>query len=449
MQRRPSIRQVRIVALLLLLIGIAPVATAYVTTHHGGGANPNTIPDQVPPTEGITVLTIDGLGPSQIVAYAPNGSLLYRNLTYGFYHDVDPSPAGAATVTYVASTEVNASHCDTSREGVDECSVSVVERLNLTTGNVTRLYSRTVPDFGTDNVHDADLIDGGDRVVVADIAPPDRIYIANVTTGETVWEWRAIERFDPSSGGDYPWDWTHLNDVEYVEDGLVMASIRNQDQVVFLQPGHGVVENMTLGSEGAHETLYEQHNPDYIPAENGGPAVLVADSENNRIVEYQRTDDGDWRRTWLWRDPNMQWPRDADRLPSGNTLITDTHADRIVEVNRAGEIVWSARFPGPYEAERLDTGPESAGGPSATAADLDSRNVGSGTLNGLLYGFLGMIPPVVLHATMFVLPNWVSPLAAAGTLLVASVLVLWLVVEGGRFAYRRVDTDRFNLGRVR
>jgi hypothetical protein len=444
MSRRPSIRHVRITVALLLLLGIAPVATAYGTTHFGDAPNPGTVPETVPPTDGITVLTIDGLGPSQIVAYAPNGSRLYRNWTYGFYHDVDPSPVGSATVTYVASTEVNASHCNTTRSGVDECSVSVVERLNLTTGDVTRIYSRTVPDFGTDNVHDVDVIDDGQRVVVADIAHPDRIYIANLTTGETVWEWKAIERFDPESGGDYPWDWTHLNDVEYLDNGLVMASIRNQDQVVFLRPGHGVVENMTLGSEDAREILYEQHNPDYIPPERGGPAVLVADSENNRIVEYQRTDDDGWKRTWLWRNDDMQWPRDADRLPSGNTLITDTHADRIIEVNRSGEIVWSARFPGPYEAERLDTGPESAGGPSAEAAGLESRNVGSGTLNGLLYGFLSIIPPVILHATMFVLPNWVSPLGAAGTLVVTLTLALWLLIEVGRFGYRRVRAGGFD-----
>jgi hypothetical protein len=318
--------------------------------------------------------------------------------------------------------------------------------VNLTTGNVTRLYSRTVPDFGTDNVHDADLIDGGERVVVADIADPDRIYIANLSTGETVWEWRAIERFDPDSGGDYPEDWTHLNDVEYLDNGLVMASIRNQDQVVFLRPGHGVVENMTLGSDGAHETLYEQHNPDYIPPENGGPAVLVADSENNRIVEYERTENEEWQRTWLWRNADMQWPRDADRLPDGNTLITDTHADRIIEVNRTGTIVWSARFPGPYEAERLDTGPESEGGPSASRADLESRNVGSGPLNALLYGFLSLVPPIVLHGIMFALPNWASPLGAAGTLVVAATLVIWLLVESGRSIYRRHEDGRLDGG---
>jgi hypothetical protein len=457
MDRRPSIRHVRIAALLLVLIGLSPVATGYATSHFGEGPNPNTVPERVPPSDGITVVTIDGLGPGQIVAYAPNGSRIYRNRTHRFYHDVDPSPVGSATVTYVASSEAGASHCNTSRAGVTDCSVSVVERVNLTTGSVDRLYSRTVPDFGSDNVHDVDVIDGS-RIVVADIAHPDRLYVANLSTGETVWEWRAIDRFDPSSGGDYPEDWTHLNDVEYVEndaglgrtagvenavdtgdfaDGLVMASVRNQDQVVFLRPGHGVVDDLTLGSEGAHERLYEQHNPDFIPRELGGPAVLVADSENNRIVEYQRTDGGTWRRTWLWRDDDTQWPRDADRLPDGHTLITNTHADRVVEVNRSGAIVWMARFPGPYEAERLGTGPESAGGPSASAADLASRNVGLNSLNGLFYGLLSLIPPLLLHATMFALPNWVTPLGAAGLLLVGATAVLWSAIEGGRIARRR------------
>jgi hypothetical protein len=79
--------------------------------------------------------------------------------------------------------------------------------------------------------------------------------------------------------------------------------------------------------------FYEQHNPDYIPEERGGPAVLVADSENGRVVEYGRTPgngtpvtDGTWERTWQWRDGRLQWPRDADRLPNGGWLSSSPSA---------------------------------------------------------------------------------------------------------------------------
>jgi hypothetical protein len=45
---------------------------------------------------------------------------------------------------------------------------------------------------------------------------------------------------------------------------------------------------------------------------------------------------------------------------------------------------------------------------------------------------------------MFVLPNWVSPLGAAGTLVVTLTLALWLLIEVGRFGYRRVRAGEFD-----
>jgi len=67
------------------------------------------------------------------------------------------------------------------------------------------------------------------------------------------------------------------------------------------------MDEWTLGSEDDYDTIYEQHNPDFIPAERGGPAVVVADSENGRVLEYQR-EDGDWEQSWTWEDRRLQWP---------------------------------------------------------------------------------------------------------------------------------------------
>ncbi|MFC7195040.1 hypothetical protein ACFQL4_10875 [Halosimplex aquaticum] len=150
------------------------------------------------------------------------------------------------------------------------------------------------------------------------------MFVLNTTTKEIEWEWEAQTDFPLSGGGPYPNDWTHVNDIEVLPDGRFMVSLRNQDQVVFLKQGTGLLENQTLGAEDDHDVLYEQHNPDFIPAERGGPAVLVADSENDRVVEYQR-EGGNWTRTWKWSDGTVDWPRDADRLPNGNTLIVDSN----------------------------------------------------------------------------------------------------------------------------
>ncbi|ERG90009.1 MAG: hypothetical protein J07HQW1_00022, partial [Haloquadratum walsbyi J07HQW1] len=93
----------------------------------------------------------------------------------------------------------------------------------------------------------------------------------------------------------------------------------------------------------------------------------------NRIVEYQRVNNT-WLRTWTWGEGLLSWPRDADRLPNGNTLITDSNGGRVIEVNKQGNIVWSVEMTTPYEAERLGTGDESSGGQSADTLGLESQN---------------------------------------------------------------------------
>jgi hypothetical protein len=213
-----------------------------------------------------------------------------------------------------------------------------------------------------------------------------------------------------------------------------------------------VIRNRTLGSDGAHGTLYEQHNPDYIPRQSGGPAVLVAGSENNRVVEYQRTQDG-WTRTWMWQDLRLQWPRDADRLPNGNTMITDTNGGRVLEVAPNGSVVWSVEVAFPYEAERLGTGDESEGGPSARRERVDSRNAdrrnretppnetdttapdrsGSRGTTGLVERVLlrvkGLVSGPAFSAVNYVLPNWVGPLQLLGLVGLLVALPLWGVIE--------------------
>jgi hypothetical protein len=116
---------------------------------------------------------------------------------------------------------------------------------------------------------------------------------------------------------------------------------------------------------GDPSILYHQHNPQWL----GDGAVLVADSENHRVVELHRTDDGTWEPVWILRGAAGQkfdWPRDADRLPNGNTLITDTRNARLVEVNASGAVVREHQFDYralPYEADRLPVG-EPVGAPT-------------------------------------------------------------------------------------
>jgi hypothetical protein len=100
--------------------------------------------------------------------------------------------------------------------------------------------------------------------------------------------------------------------------------------------------------------LEKQHNPDYLAGPDGEPTFLVADSENDRIVEYAFRD-GDWERTWrAGSGETLYWPRDADRLPNGNTLVGDSRNSRVLEVTPDGEVVWELFAPYlVYDVERL------------------------------------------------------------------------------------------------
>ncbi|MGM0591288.1 MAG: aryl-sulfate sulfotransferase, partial [Halobacteriota archaeon] len=278
----------------------------------------------VPPRENLTVVATDSnafisdendgaRAQAELVAFAPDGRIYYYENDHTRYWDVDPVPGTTATVEFVYADHLDPEECG----GEVVCTRNGVERVNLTTGERTDVYSRITPGKHSTRWHDVDRIDEN-RLLVADIAR-DRVFVVNATTGLLEWEWDVQSDFDVDSGGPYPEDWTHLNDVEYVEIAgrdAVMVSLRNHDQVVFVDFERGLVEDWTLGADDDHGTLYEQHNPDYVPPERGGPAVLVADSENGRVVEYQR-ERGEWRRTWTWADDRLQWPRDADRLPNG------------------------------------------------------------------------------------------------------------------------------------
>jgi cbb3-type cytochrome oxidase cytochrome c subunit len=170
----------------------------------------------------------------------------------------------------------------------------------------------------------------------------------------------------------------------------------------------------------SRRTLYEQHNPDYIPAERGGPAIVLADSERDRVVEYQRVDE-EWRQSWEWSDNETDWPRDADRLPNGNTLVTDSLGDRVLQVNRNGDVVWSVEVGVPYEAERLGTGDESAGGPSARAANLSAVSAEK--------GMASLVPPRIRHGVQWVVPGWMGVQEVAALLAYLTALCAFLYVE--------------------
>lgn len=411
---------------------IAPAASDGLST-----ASETDVPN-APPTDNHTVVTESGRA-GTITAYAPDGEVIHYNNTRTKYFDVDPVADDPLTVEYTATDTI---HSEGPTCNDPPCARNVIERANLETGEVEVLYERYDYRETAGEWHDMDRINDT-HVLVADIVA-DQVFIVNTETEIVTWLWDAQSDFPVDGGGAYPGDWAHVNDVEYIEEGTnagrVMVSLRNQDQVVFIDPEQGLQKNWTLGAENDYSVMFEQHNPDYIPESRGGPAVVVADSENGRVQEFQR-EDGEWTRSWEWSDERMQWPRDADRLPNGNTLVTDTHGNRVMEIAPDGEIEWQVESSLPYEAERLGTGDESADGNSARQLDLDSQTAtadeneddGFSVLATLSNVLDSIVPHRISNAIYFVSPAWMgrSEFAAVAVGLLAGLAWIGLEIRWG------------------
>jgi hypothetical protein len=249
----------------------------------------------------------------------------------------------------------------------------------------------------------------------------ERVFILDPETEQITWTWNASEYYDEPADPTKT-DWLHINDVDRISEERYLVSVRNANQLLVIERGEGVVEVINENRDGS--VLNRQHNPQWL----GNDTVLVADSHNDRVVELQNRS-GEWEAVWSLKSAGgvpFQWPRDADRLENGHTLITDSSNNRIVEVTEQGTVVASYRTPRlPYEADRLP-GDETVGGP----------------VHGDAMGVLGTgaqdIPILtrLLTASRFVItvPFWVSEIH------VLSVLISVMLVLGGveRLLSRRV-----------
>jgi len=138
--------------------------------------------------------------------------------------------------------------------------------------------------------------------------------------------------------------------------GLV-ESTRGDDHVLRLK--RGLIAEYSDTSEG--ELGFNPRSAQLL--DNGN--VLIADRNKQEVAEYRPDGSVEWR----WghaNDPTIVRPFSAQRLPNGNTLVCD-RSSQVVEVNRAGDIVWRYGSPGlyaltpgalvdPYDAVRLPNG---------------------------------------------------------------------------------------------
>jgi outer membrane protein assembly factor BamB len=296
----------------------------------------------------------------------------------------------------------------------DHCVHNRVQEVNPDTNEVVWEYDWYDRQISYHEVHDADRLESGETVII-DMARHRTFTVAR--NGTVTWEWSAKEHLDEgsefwaehvegTSREDHAYtgprqDWTHMNDVDRLENGNFLMSIRNFDVVVEVDPEtDDIVE--VYGEPGNHSIMYEQHDPNYLEAHDN---LIVADSENNRIVEYDaETMEEVWRYEGPSADDRLQWPRDADRMPNGNTLVVDSRNFRVLEVNADGEVVWAHDMSGRrgivYDADRI--------GPDRNLGEEPESVPPGGNLEGTDHGGLSGAIAVADSWVGFVLPQWVG-----------------------------------------
>jgi hypothetical protein len=443
-------------ALVLALVLFVPAIHAWFAPL-ALGVGPGTVEE---PADDVTYVSVQGFHfegqanekkPARLVAANEDATLRWqvdgRAIGAFWFYDVDPLPDGNLLVstTHPDGTRLMAFEPDTRSPVWTE-------------------------GFRMNDTHDVARLPDG-RLLVAnmrayeDEISNDRLFVYDRATGERGWTWRFRDHYPNDTDGGFKDDWTHVNDVDVLdEEGrYVLTSPRNFDQAIVIDRQTDEIV-MRLGADDDHDVLNEQHNPDYLERDDGTPVMLVADSENDRVVEYERDCGGADPRlgagtppkacTWdrVWTVGGFNWPRDADRLPSGNTLVTDTLNHRVVEITPDGEVVWEFRASwGPYDAERGEKG---SNGPTMAAVGAsgnytvdgggDQSPAGRYAVPDALEDLGAVAPPFAgaagwlsrryAHLEPWIRPVWMSSWAAISTVFGALLLAGW---AGKRVIVRR------------
>jgi uncharacterized protein (UPF0248 family) len=180
--------------------------------------------------------------------------------------------------------------------------------------------------------------------------------------GKTVWEWRTWEHLDPVLDGISEVQaprtmWAQGNSVEELPDGDILASFRPTSTVVRISRKTGEIV-WKLGPP----TVAGQHAPTML----GNGNVLIFDNGVHRLddsMPYSRVievNPATNQIVWMYQDRpgwNFFSPRmgGAQRLPNGNTLITEASSGRFFEITKDGEVVWE--YVNPYFGTPLFGGP--------------------------------------------------------------------------------------------
>ncbi len=451
MERRRRVALAVVVVLSVALLGLQAATAGGTVGPEGPTADPGSHPAPADGERGRTLISVQSFG-----GFGNNGRAMIVDADNNVVWQFDPPDTRVfdaevvdggnilvSTAKKVPAADCPAEHLERDRFD-DHCVRNRVLELEYPSNAVVWNYSWYDETIHWHEVHDADRLANGETAII-DMGNNRAFTVAQ--NGTITWSWSAERHLGEGSqfreryGGPEKrvteGDWTHMNDIDRLSNGHFQLSIRNFDVVVEVDPETNEVVDV-VGRPGNHTVMQEQHNPMRLPASG---TLLVADSENDRVVEVD-VETGEV--VWTYGGTGLtNWPRDADRLPNGNTLVVDTYNNRVVEVTPAGDVVWQHRVAVredgtrelglPYEADRLSLdgerlAEEQVPNGSVAAPGGDGRTSNGGFLARHFYRVQGWVS--------LYLPVWVGvPELLTG--LVGGVAALALLVDGARYEVGR------------
>ena len=169
--------------------------------------------------------------------------------------------------------------------------------------------------------------------------------VAEVTPeGTIVNEWRSSDHLNPQEDIICPLEartgWGGANDISAPDDDSFLISFRVLDTVAIVDRATG-----EFTWKWGRGQISHQHNPTRL---GNGHVLLLDNGAHRRGLSYSRVievDPGTSEIVWEYRgSPQMSFfthfTGGAERLPNGNTLITEGNTGRLFEVTPANEVVW-------------------------------------------------------------------------------------------------------------
>ena len=214
--------------------------------------------------------------------------------------------------------------------------------------------------------HDYQRLDNGNTLVVRWAKLPTevaaRVQGGHIAPGDPDWMWGdVIREIDPSGGIVAEWrswehlstdhhvkcplesrkEWTHLNSIEITPDGDWLVSFRLTSRVAIIDHSTG-----DLSWRWGSDVLSHQHHASWL--DNGH--VLVFDNGCHRreapsFSQILEVDPQTREIVWKYVGESILgfysfMVSGCERLPNGNTFITEGATGRLFEITPEGETVW-------------------------------------------------------------------------------------------------------------